>query len=309
MTLHTNLSFETATGSIDYPFTNDYMFRAILQKDKQVLKALIAALLHLKKECSHDVVITNPIELGAAISDKDFILDIRVNLNDEQLIDLEMQMSNEYNWPERSISYAARSFDQLNSGDEYKEVLPVHSIGFLNFTLFEDQPEFFATYELRNKKTGHLYSSKFSIHVLDLTQIDIATEEDKLYEIDRWAKLFKARTWEELRMVAKNNPDLLQASNDLYTVNADEIIRQQARARADAEFWERNKNAKIKRLEDAITERDNTIAERDSTIAENQKIITENKKMLAEKDAELLRLQKELTKFKANQSSITQIAD
>lgn len=284
MTLHTNLSFETATGSIDYPFTNDYMFRAILQKDKQVLKALIAALLHLKKESIHDVAITNPIELGAAISDKDFILDIRVNLNNEQLIDLEMQMSNEYNWSERSISYAARSFDQLNSGEEYKEVLPVHSIGFLNFTLFEDQPEFFATYELRNKKTGHLYSSKFSIHVLDLTRIDLATTEDQNYEIDRWAKLFKAKTWEELRMIAKNNPDLLQASNDLYTVNADEIIRQQARARADAEFWERNKNAKIKRLEDTIIEQDNTIAE--------------NQKLLAEKDAELLRLQKELAKLK-----------
>ena len=284
MTLHTNLSFETATGSIDYPFTNDYMFRAILQKDKQVLKALIAALLYLKKESIHDVVITNPIELGAAISDKDFIWDIRVNLNNAQLIDLEMQMSNEYNWPERSISYAARSFDQLNSGEEYKEVLPVHSIGFLNFTLFEDQPEFFATYELRNKKTGHLYSSKFSIHVLDLTRIDLATAEDQNYEIDRWAKLFKAKTWEELRMIAKNNPDLLQASNDLYTVNADEIIRQQARARADAEFWERNKNAKIKQLEDTIIEQDKTIAE--------------NQKLLAEKDAELLRLQKELAKLK-----------
>ena len=284
MTLHTSLSFETATGSIDYPFTNDYMFRAILQKDKQVLKALIAALLYLKKESIHDVVITNPIELGAAISDKDFIWDIRVNLNNAQLIDLEMQMSNEYNWPERSISYAARSFDQLNSGEEYKEVLPVHSIGFLNFTLFEDQPEFFATYELRNKKTGHLYSSKFSIHVLDLTRIDLATAEDQNYEIDRWAKLFKAKTWEELRMIAKNNPDLLQASNDLYTVNADEIIRQQARARADAEFWERNKNAKIKQLEDTIIEQDNTIAE--------------NQKLLAEKDAELLRLQKELAKLK-----------
>ena len=277
MTLHTNLSFEAATGNIDYPFTNDYMFRAILQKDKQVLKALIAALLHLEKESIHDVVITNPIELGAAISDKDFILDIRINLNNEQLIDLEMQMSNEYNWPERSISYAARSFDQLNSGEEYKEVLPVHSIGFLNFTLFEDQPEFFAAYELRNKKTGHLYSSKFAIHVLDLTQIELATEEDKYYEIDRWARLFKATTWEELRMTAQNNPDLLKASNDLYTVNSDEIIRQQARARADAEFWERNRNAKIKQLED---------------------IITENKKMLAEKDAELLQLKEELAKLK-----------
>ena len=85
-------------------------------------------------------------------------------------------------------------------------------------------------------------------------------------------------------MVAKNNPDLLQASNDLYTVNADEIIRQQARARADAEFWERNKNAKIKRLEDTIVE---------------------NQKLLAEKDAELLRLQKELTELKTNRNSMT----
>ena len=193
-------------------------------------------------------------------------------------------MSNEYNWPERSISYAARSFDQLNTGEQYNEVLPVHSIGFLNFTLFHDQPEFFATYELRNKKTGHLYSSKFAIHVLDLTQIELATEEDKYYEIDRWARLFKATTWEELRMTARNNPDLLKASNDLYTVNSDEIIRQQARARADAEFWERNRNAKIKRLEDAVAEKDSQLAQ--------------NKKLLAEKDAELLQLQKELAKYK-----------
>ena len=139
-------------------------------------------------------------------------------------------------------------------------------------------------FSIRNKKTGHLYSSKFSIHVLDLTRIELATAEDQNYEIDRWAKLFKAKTWEELRMIAKNNPDLLQASNDLYTVNADEIIRQQARARADAEFWERNKNAKIKRLED--------------TIAENQNIIAEKDTIISQKDAELLHLKEEIAKLK-----------
>ena len=240
-------SFETATGSIDYPFTNDYMFRAILQKDKHVLKALVSALLHLEKDSVKEVTITNPIELGAAISDKDFILDIRINLDGEKLIDLEMQVTNQYNWPERSISYAARSFDHLNSGQDYSEVLTVHSIGFLNYTLFPEAPEFFATYELRNRKSGKLYSSKFSIHVLDLTKIDLATKEDKKFGIDRWARLFMAKTWEELRMVAKNNPDLLQASNELYTINKDDLIRQQARARADAEFWERNRNARIKK--------------------------------------------------------------
>ena len=286
-------SFETATGSIDYPFTNDYMFRAILQKDKQVLKALVSALLHLEKDSVKEVTITNPIELGAAISDKDFILDIRIDLDGEKLIDLEMQVTNQYNWPERSISYAARSFDHLNSGQDYSEVLTVHSIGFLNYTLFPEAPEFFATYELRNRKSGKLYSSKFSIHVLDLTKIDLATKEDKKFGIDRWARLFMAKTWEELRMVAKNNPDLLQASNELYTINKDDLIRQQARARADAEFWERNRNARIKKLEEALIEKDNSIAEKDSMIAEKDNA-------LAEKDSEIHKLKEELAKLKQN---------
>ena len=300
-------SFETATGSIDYPFTNDYMFRAILQKDKQVLKALVSALLHLEKDSVKEVTITNPIELGAAISDKDFILDIRINLDGEKLIDLEMQVTNQYNWPERSISYAARSFDHLNSGQDYSEVLTVHSIGFLNYTLFPEAPEFFATYELRNRKSGKLYSSKFSIHVLDLTKIDLATKEDKKYGIDRWARLFMAKTWEELRMVAKNNPDLLQASNELYTINKDDLIRQQARARADAEFWERNRNARIKKLEEALIEKDNSIAEKNSMIAEKDNFIAEKDSMiaekdnaLAEKDSEIHKLKEELAKLKQN---------
>ena len=118
-------------------------------------------------------------------------------------------------------------------------MLPVHSIGFLNFTLFDDAPEFFATYQLRNNKNNRLYTGKFSIHVIDLTRIDLATEEDKHYEIDRWAKLFKAATWEELKMIAKNDPDLMQASDELYKVNKDDILRQQVRAHAVAEFWEK----------------------------------------------------------------------
>ena len=293
-------SFETATGSIDYPFTNDYMFRAILQKDKQVLKALVSALLHLEKDSVKEVTITNPIELGAAISDKDFILDIRIDLDGEKLIDLEMQVTNQYNWPECSISYATRSFDHLNSGQDYSEVLTVHSIGFLNYTLFPEAPEFFATYELRNKKSGKLYSSKFSIHVLDLTKIDLATKEDKKFGIDRWARLFMAKTWEELRMVAKNNPDLLQASNELYTINKDDLIRQQARARADAEFWERNRNARIKKLEEALIEKDNSIAEKNSMIAEKDNFIAEKDSMIAEKDSEIHKLKEELAKLKQN---------
>ena len=116
------------------------------------------------------------------------------------------------------------------------------------FHTFDDAPEVFTTYQLRNSKSNQLYTGKFSIHVIDLTRIDLATEEDKHYEIDRWAKLFKAAIWEELKMIAKNDPDLMQASDELYKVNKDDILRQQARARADAEFWEKVHNARMEKM-------------------------------------------------------------
>lgn len=102
MNISTN-NYADATGAIDYTMTNDFIFRAVLQRNKPVLTALICALLHIPTD-GVGVEITNPIELGAAFSNKDFILDIRVKLNNKQLIDLEMQILNEGNWPERSGS-------------------------------------------------------------------------------------------------------------------------------------------------------------------------------------------------------------
>ena len=65
------------SGELCYNMTNDYMFRAVLQKNKKVLKGLIEVLLHLDPE-SLDVEITNPIILGESFENKDFILDINV---------------------------------------------------------------------------------------------------------------------------------------------------------------------------------------------------------------------------------------
>ena len=102
--------------------------------------------------------------------------------------------------------------------------------------------------------------------MIDSTRIDLATEEDKRYEIDRWAKLFKAATWEELKMIAKNDPDLMQASDELYKVNKDDILRQQARARADAEFWEKVHNARMEKMQEELSKKDAIISEKDNEI-------------------------------------------
>ena len=94
MTKNLTLSYKDAHGTIDYGMTNDYMFRAVLQENKIVLKGLICSLLHLKDSEVSSVEITNPIQLGKSIDSKTFVLDIHVILNNDRIVNLEMQMTN-----------------------------------------------------------------------------------------------------------------------------------------------------------------------------------------------------------------------
>ena len=191
-------ALKKATGTILYTFLNDYMFRVILQKHKNVLRSVVCACLKLKAEEVQDIVVQNPIELGEAINDKTFILDINVLLNNNTIINLEMQVLDLKDWPERSLSYLARSYDNVAKGDEYINVKPVYHIGFLNYTIFPEYPEFFAKYRMMNIKNHNVYTTKFNLCVVDLTKIELATQEDVDTGLVYWTQVFKAKTWEEL---------------------------------------------------------------------------------------------------------------
>ncbi len=144
-----------------------------------------------------------------------------------------MQVINQHNWVERSLSYLCRDFDSLQSGESYQAIRPVLQIGILNFTLFPEQPEFYSTYQFLNVKNHSLYSDKLRISVLNLTQIELATKEDKSCQIDAWANLFKATTWEELTMLAQNNEYIKEAADTIFRLCQDERVRMECQARED----------------------------------------------------------------------------
>ncbi len=138
--------------------------------------------------------IKNEVEPGVSITDKEYRMDVVVELNDGATLDLEMQRDDYNNWVFRSLAYLCREFDNLNHGEDYSEVKPVYQIGFLDFDLFEDHPEFFAHYQLKNAKDNHLFTDRFNLVVVSLNQIELATNEYKARGIDKWARLFKSKT-------------------------------------------------------------------------------------------------------------------
>ncbi len=277
-------SYLNATGVVGYGMTNDYMFRAVLQKNEKVLKGLICSLLHYREDEIQTVQIMNPIELGKALDEKVFILDIKVLLNDDTVINLEMQMTNERNWEERSLSYLCRSFDQLYRGQDYLRVKPAIHIGFLNFAPYEGDEEFYATYKMMNVKNHRLYSDKFVLSVVDLTHIELATEEDKDSQLDYWAKLFTATTWEELKMIAEKNASMLEATQTLYELNSDELTQEMCYAREEYYRRQRTMDRELERLQSEINLKENEMAEKDKAMAEKDKAMAEKDKAMAEKD-------------------------
>ncbi len=269
------------SGPLIIPMTNDYLFRALLQHNNAVLKGLICSLLHLLPEKVYSVEITNPIVLGTAINDKTFILDIKISLNDNNVINLELQVINQHNWVERSLSYLCRAFDSLLIGDSYLEVKPVTQIGLLNFTLFPEHPEFYATYQLLNVKDYSLYSDKLRLSVLDLTRIDLATEEDRSCQLDCWARFFKATTWEELHMLAQNNETIGEAASTVYKLTQEERIRMECEAREDYYRTQRDMQLMMKRS----TEKLEKLTAKNKVLSnENEVLSNENEVLSNEND-------------------------
>lgn len=273
MSNNTNLKstpspWESATGEIRYPLTNDYMFRIVLENNITILKGIISATMHIPICDIDTAVVKNPIVLGASISDKTYILDVKVILNNSQIINMEMQITNLHNWTNRSLSYLCRNFDKLQHGQDYNSASSVTHIGFLDYDLFPDCKSFFSTYHLIDQVTGKHFNDNFTLKVLSLNRIDLISDEDKEWHLDEWALLFKARTWEDIKMLAIKNDIYASAADSIFQYNADELVREQCQAREDLIRHEERMQHELSKAQRQLAEAQRELAEAQRELAE-----------------------------------------
>lgn len=219
-----------------YGMRNDYMFHAVLQKNEEVLRNLLATLLEIDEAEIENCHIENPIELGKEIEGKECILDVKLTLNNDKVINIELQVYKQTHWINRSLLYWARTYDNLKSGQDYSMLLPAYHIGILDFTLFENHPKFMAQYQILDVEDGYLYSDKLCIKVLDLTQLEKAKQEPETNKkLLKWASIFKAETLEELEQLASGEEVFENMVVTMKKLSEDEKIRMQCEAREDYE--------------------------------------------------------------------------
>lgn len=217
---------------LQYTFKTDTLFKMLFIKHKDLLRNLVAALLRIPLGNIEQFTVRNPEMPPEVLGDKFCRLDINMVVNGQR-VDLEIQVANEGDYPERVMLYWAREFSTaLPAGQSYSMLPRTIIISIIDFDLF-DCAEYHSFFQPLETTRHTLLSDKMGFHFFELRKLpDEVSKKDALL---LWLSLFKAETEEDLeRIKGMGVPTMEQAVNAYYTITASPEFREVERLREKA---------------------------------------------------------------------------
>ncbi len=219
-------------SKLQYTFKTDTLFKMLFVRNQDLLWKLVAVLLRIPLESIQELVVRNPEIAPEMLGEKFCRLDINMIVNG-QCIDLEVQVANEGDYPERVMYYWAREFSSsLATGESYSTLPRTIVISIIDFSLF-NCTEYYSFFQALEVTRHTLLSDKMGFQFFELTKLpgDIDEKDSLLL----WLSLFKANTEEELEKIrAMEVPEMEEAINAYYTITASSEFREIERLRAKA---------------------------------------------------------------------------
>ncbi|MDR2733750.1 MAG: Rpn family recombination-promoting nuclease/putative transposase [Spirochaetota bacterium] len=283
---------------LDYSFTDDMLFKMLFVWYPDLLKRLVAALLGIRVENIEQFDITNSEILPEAIGDKFCRLDINMTV-DRQRVDLEIQVADEGDYPERSLYYWAREYSTaLGEGHKYRELPRTIIISIIAFNLFPCA-EFYSEFQALEATRHTLLTDKMSLRYFELSKLPKAVGADD--ELKLWLSLFKAKTEEDLQRIQALGVPIMDQAIEAYrqtkaTGEFKELERLRSLARhneasalyhaaeVEREKWQAVVAEKNAAHFTEIAEKDAALAEKDTALAEKDALIAELRALNAKRE-------------------------
>jgi len=216
-------------AKLEYTFKNDTLFKMLFVKYPELLKHLVSNLLDIRLESIGEFVISNPEMPPEVLGEKFCRLDINMVV-DGQRVDLEIQVNDEGDYPERSLYYWARDYSSaLKERMKYFDLPKTIIVSIIDFNLF-DCEEYHSEFRSLEVKRHTLLTDKMSLHYFELPKLpEVVDASDKL---KLWLSLFKAETEEELSNIeALEVPIMGQAIKAYRHVSATDEFKELERLR------------------------------------------------------------------------------
>lgn len=212
----------------------DITFKLLFSRYPELLRNMLEAVLG---EAIEKLTILNPAVLGELARDKKIELDLRVQLKNGTRIAVEMQIRFDDTLADRFVYYAAREHgSQLARGADYSDLRATIVVVWMLQPLVAELEQYHSIFELRERSTQRLLSSKLAIHVLQLAHIDAPSApvlSPAEAALRRWGRFLLAATDRELNALENEDPIMTTARTALDELSQDPDAARAARYREE----------------------------------------------------------------------------
>ena len=193
--------------------------------------------------------------------DKLGILDIQVTTKTGRLVDVEVQIRPYKLMIPRLVFYhAMMTTDQMKAGYDYDRIRQTITVLITDHILLPDEEGYMNTFELRNSKTGRLFTDLQKYVILELPKVP---KEDDGHPIWPQLQFLKCKAEEDMKLLAEKHPEVkpLVAEYKHFTLLEKFRLRARQREKDRRDTWAALEYAKDEGREEGRAERDKEIQE------------------------------------------------
>ena len=206
---------------------NDYAFKRVfgMEENKDVLQDFLECILDIPPETIAGLELLDKEFHKDSISDKTGVLDVKLRLKNNTIIDIEIQNRWNSEFIQRTIFYWAKMYtENLKASEVYTKLPKCITINIVGEG-FDLNSLIHSEYNVVEKHLNDRLSDELEIHFLNLAKVkeqDENTESDeKKKKLYNWLKFIETDDTEVRKMLAQESPMMAKANATIEVMEMD----------------------------------------------------------------------------------------
>ena len=204
---------------------NDVVFKRLFGKkgNERLIKDFLEAVLSIEIE-SVDLGLETQL-IPDKIDEKLGILDVRVNLSNGMVVDVEMQNVNYKDIPKRMTYYLNQLYiGEISKGKSYNELNKAIAIGILDFNYFEEIKEYHTIWKMTEQNNKDKTLEEQEIHFIELPKF-LKSKVDTDKKLDQWLLFIDYSRKELIKMAEEKNEMIKEAKEEYEYLTGEEDLQ------------------------------------------------------------------------------------
>ena len=199
----------------------DFVFKKIFGSEEhpEILISFLNAVLKPKKPIVSVEIKNSDLE-KEYIEDKFSRLDVKALTSNKEIINIEIQLKNEYNMTQRSLYYWSKLYEeQLEEGDRYDKLCRTVCINILDFKYLKND-RFHNGYRLKEIETNEELTDLQEIHFIEIPKLKRFESTEEIVDLlEGWVEFLRDPESEVIRKLEMSNKEIREAKDELYRLS------------------------------------------------------------------------------------------